>query len=70
MTTRAGLGSPALRPTLGDLGIGGVRDGGQVKCLHAHAAFALGAPPYALGEAILDAAVGVPDPCCMPGADA
>jgi hypothetical protein len=60
----------ALRPDLGDLGIGGVRRAGQVKCLHAHAAFALGAPPYTLGAAILEAAGGVPDPCCMRSADA
>jgi hypothetical protein len=41
-----------LRPEL-DLGIGGSRAGGGLKCLHAHAAFALARPGYALGERIL-----------------
>jgi hypothetical protein len=59
-----------LRPDAGDLGIGGVRAARAVKCLHAHAAFALGAPPYRLGREILAAAGGVPDPCCMRGAGA
>jgi hypothetical protein len=36
-----------------ELGIGGSRDRGSLKCLHAHAAFALARPGYALGEAIL-----------------
>jgi hypothetical protein len=35
------------------LGIGGARDVGNLKCLHAHAAFALARPGYVLGEAIL-----------------
>jgi hypothetical protein len=35
------------------LGIGGARDTGNLKCLHAHAAFALARPGYVLGEAIL-----------------
>jgi hypothetical protein len=60
----------ALRPGLGDLGVGGVRAPRAVKCLHAHAAFALGSPPYALGEEIIAAAGGVPSPCCMRGAGA
>jgi hypothetical protein len=43
----------ALRPEL-DLGIGGARAGAQgLKCLHAHAAFALARPGYTLGERIL-----------------
>ena len=43
----------ALRPEL-DLGIGGARPGARgLKCLHAHAAFALARPDYALGERIL-----------------
>jgi uncharacterized protein len=43
----------ALRPEL-DLGIGGARAGaGSLKCLHAHVAFALARPGYALGERIL-----------------
>jgi hypothetical protein len=42
-----------LRPEL-DLGIGGSRRGaGGLKCLHAHAAFALARPGYELGERIL-----------------
>ena len=35
------------------LGIAGTRRGGAVKCLHAHAAFALAEPGYALGRRIL-----------------
>jgi uncharacterized protein len=38
------------------LGIGGTARDGAVKCLHAHAAFALAEPGYALGLAILDEA--------------
>ncbi|HET6848873.1 MAG TPA: DUF501 domain-containing protein [Gaiellales bacterium] len=38
------------------LGIGGTAHDGAVKCLHAHAAFALAEPDYALGAAILDEA--------------
>lgn len=47
-----------LRPEL-DAGIGGSRNPAQLKCLHAHAAFALARPGYSLGERILDA-VGEP----------
>jgi uncharacterized protein len=36
------------------LGIGGSRAPGHLKCLHAHAAFALARPGYLLGERILD----------------
>ena len=36
------------------LGIGGTAREGAVKCLHAHAAFALAEPGYDLGRAILD----------------
>ena len=36
-----------------DFGIGGSRTRRQLKCLHAHAAFALARPGYALGERIL-----------------
>jgi uncharacterized protein len=43
----------ALRPEL-DLGIGGAQaDAGSLKCLHAHVAFALARPGYALGERIV-----------------
>jgi uncharacterized protein len=41
-----------LRPEL-DVGIGGTRAAGSLKCLHAHAAFALARPGYELGEAVL-----------------
>jgi hypothetical protein len=44
-----------LRPEL-DVGIGGTRSRESLKCLHAHAAFALARPGYALGEAVLDEA--------------
>lgn len=54
----------ALRPAF-DLGIGGVRSPRAVKCLHAHVAFALGAPPYPIGEELLAEAGGIPTPCCM-----
>jgi hypothetical protein len=36
-----------------DLGVGGSSRGGSLKCLHAHAAFALARPGYELGERIL-----------------
>jgi uncharacterized protein len=36
-----------------DLGIGGVAREGAVKCLHAHAAFALARPDYAFGRRVL-----------------
>jgi uncharacterized protein len=42
----------ALRPELPG-GIGGATRGGSLKCLHAHAAFALARPGYLLGDAIL-----------------
>lgn len=56
-----------LRPEL-DLGIGGARrDAGSLKCLHAHAAFALARPGYELGERILDELAALwPDVCCTP----
>ena len=41
-----------LRPEL-DVGIAGTRAPGRLKCLHAHAAFALAEPRYELGERIL-----------------
>jgi uncharacterized protein len=37
-----------------DLGIGGSRSPTHLKCLHAHVAFALARPGYALGERILE----------------
>lgn len=57
----------ALRPAYG-LGIGGVRAPRAVKCLHAHVAFALAAPPHPAGEDVLRAAGGIPASCCMEGA--
>ncbi len=49
-----------------ETGIAGCHDDGAVKCLHAHAAFALAEPAYELGRAILaDAAPIYPsDGCC------
>ena len=41
-----------LRPEI-DLGIAGTRSAGKLKCLHAHAAFALARPGYELGELIV-----------------
>ena len=42
----------ALRPEL-PVGIGGASRSGSLKCLHAHAAFALARPGYELGDRIL-----------------
>jgi hypothetical protein len=49
-----------------DLGIAGSRDPGNLKCLHAHVAFALARPGYELGEAILGELERVwpTDGCC------
>jgi len=44
-----------LRPELPG-GIGGATRAGSLKCLHAHAAFALARPGYLLGDCILDEA--------------
>lgn len=51
-----------------DTGIGGSRNPAQLKCLHAHVAYALARPGYRIGEAILAETV---DPwpahaCCFP----
>jgi uncharacterized protein len=55
-----------LRPEL-DAGIGGATRGGSLKCLHAHAAFALARPGYELGERILaDLPSLWPASCCTP----
>jgi hypothetical protein len=54
----------ALRPEL-DAGIGGSTRTGSLKCLHAHAAFALARPGYELGERILaELPARWPDSCC------
>jgi hypothetical protein len=56
----------ALRPEL-DAGIGGSTRSGSLKCLHAHAAFALARPGYELGERILaELSSPWPDSCCTP----
>jgi hypothetical protein len=54
----------ALRPEL-DAGIGGSTRAGSLKCLHAHAGFALAQPGYALGNRILAELPALwPDSCC------
>jgi hypothetical protein len=56
-----------LRPEL-DAGIGGSTRAGSLKCLHAHAAFALARPGYELGERVLaEVASRWPSTCCTPG---
>ena len=48
-----------------DLGVAGARRTGSLKCLHAHAAFALARPGYELGERILaDVDPLWPERCC------
>jgi uncharacterized protein len=49
---RADAEQRRIRPEL-DVGIGGSRNPAHLKCLHAHAAFALATPGYELGERIL-----------------
>ena len=68
---RADAEQRAIRPEL-DVGIGGTRQAGAVKCLHAHAAFALARPGYELGERMLDEAGErwCPDARCAAGAEA
>jgi hypothetical protein len=54
----------ALRPEL-DAGIGGSTRPGSLKCLHAHAAYALARPGYELGERVLEEVPSLwPDSCC------
>jgi uncharacterized protein len=53
-----------------ELGIGGSRNPEQLKCLHAHAAFALARPGYELGERILAEIEALwPRTCCMNSRD-
>jgi len=54
-----------LRPEL-PLGIGGASRAGSLKCLHAHAAYALARPGYELGDRILAElpALWPSDGCC------
>jgi len=48
-----------------ELGIGGASRDGGLKCLHAHAAFALARPGYALGERVLSELEALwPSACC------
>lgn len=62
--TRADAEQRELRPEL-DAGIGGATRSGSLKCLHAHAAFALARPGYVLGERILAELPALwPDSCC------
>jgi hypothetical protein len=55
-----------LRPELPS-GVGGSTRPGSLKCLHAHAAFALARPGYELGERILAEVdpLWPPDRCCI-----
>jgi uncharacterized protein len=48
------------------LGIGGSASPGNLKCLHAHAAFALARPGYVLGERVLSEVdpLWPPERCC------
>jgi uncharacterized protein len=49
-----------------ELGIGGSRKPEQLKCLHAHVAFAMARPGYELGERIAEEIVPRwPERCCM-----
>jgi len=51
-----------------DSGIGGASRDGSLKCLHAHAAFALARPGYELGDRIVaELAPLWPDRCCSEG---
>jgi hypothetical protein len=53
-----------LRPEL-DAGIGGSTREGSLKCLHAHAAFALARPGYELGDRVLAELPSLwPTSCC------
>jgi hypothetical protein len=64
---RRALAGDANGPGL-ELGIGGSSRHGSLKCLHAHAAFALARPGYELGDRIL-AELGPlwpEDGCCTP----
>ena len=62
---QAQLEQRELRPELA-AGIGGSTRTGSLKCLHAHAAFALARPGYVLGERILEevGALWPADACC------
>ncbi len=54
-----------------DLGVGGAGRSGSLKCLHAHAAFALARPGYLLGERIVAELDPLwPERCCTLGDEA
>jgi hypothetical protein len=63
---RAHAEQRALRPELAG-GIGGSSSLGSLKCLHAHAAFALARPGYELGDRILAEAAPLwpAERCCV-----
>jgi uncharacterized protein len=53
-----------------ELGIGGSSNAEQLKCLHAHVAFALARPGYLLGDRILAEVVPPwPENCCLDGTE-
>jgi uncharacterized protein len=62
---RADAEQRRIRPEL-DAGIGGARTtGGSLKCLHAHAAFALARPGYELGDRVVEELEPLwPGACC------
>ena len=61
---RANAEQQELRPELPG-GIGGSTRTGSLKCLHAHAAFALARPGYELGDRILAELPSLwPESCC------
>ena len=61
---RAHVEQQELRPELTG-GVGGSTRTGSLKCLHAHAAFALARPGYLLGDRILGEAAPIwPGDCC------
>ena len=61
---RADAEQRRIRPEL-SAGIGGSTRGGSLKCLHAHAAFALARPGYELGDRIVAELPALwPESCC------
>ena len=65
---RASLDAGGPRADGGDAlttSLDGGAEAAPLKCLHAHAAVALGAPPYAFGRLVLERArAPVPESCC------
>jgi hypothetical protein len=63
-----GPGEHADRGASLESGIGGSRNPAQLKCLHAHVAFALAQPGYRIGEGILAETIEPwpSDACCFP----